>query len=279
MKIEFDECTKCAHFVILCKWHEISVMVRWIQRMKLCVNNKNIRVLFCVLALIFCPPSFSGEKTQLIFTDIVDQLPSSIVAQRVLRAAYQRMGIGITFLLVPNLRTKTLLENHEVDGMSYRFSDAPIQNLVKLSVPITSEDLCVYTVDKKFVVNGYQSLRPYSIGYLNGARIFDDNLKEMRTETAPSEESLLRKLSAGRTDLVVESRASLCTAKKLGLNNVVMLEPSLESVLGYHWLSPAHQNLIPKLEQILKEMAREGTIKKIQRQVWDDYNADCANVK
>ena len=254
-------------------------MFGWIQKMKFFVNKKNINLFLFGLLLTFGKPGFGGEKTQLIFSDIVDQLPSSIVAQRVLRAAYQRMGIGVTFLLIPNLRTKALLESNEIDGMSYRFSDVPIANMLKVSVPITSDEFYVYSVDKKFVVNGYESLRPYSIGYLSGARIFDDNLKEMRTETAPSEESLMRKLSAGRTDLVVESRASLCTAKKLGLKNIVMLEPSLDNLLGYHWLNASHQNLIPKLEEILKEMTREGAIKKIKKQVWDEYSADCANVK
>ena len=237
--------------------------------------KKNIFILLLLLASVFSAPGIAKEQRQLIFTDIVDPLPSSIIAQRVLRIAYQRLGITLTFLLVPNLRTKSLLENHEVDGMVYRFSDKPLSNLVKVSVPITAEDFCVYAVNKKFTVNGYQSLRPYSIGYLNGAKIFDENLRDFQIETAPNEESLLRKLAAGRTDLVIESRASLCTVKKLGLTNIMMLEPSVDKVFGYHWLARNHQEIVPKIEQILKEMTHDGTIKKIQKQVWAEYNASC----
>lgn len=232
-------------------------------------------MLSLLLALICLRPAEAA--TQLVLADIVDQLPSSLMAQRVLSQAYMQLGIEIKVLELPNSRTRILLENQELDGMVFRLADSDLFDLQKISTPITYEEFAVFTIHEKFKVDGYASLKPYLNGYLTGAKVLEDHLQAMRVETAPNQDSLFKKLAAGRTDTVIESRASACRLKKLKLSEIHMLEPALDKILGYHWLSARHQALIPRLNAVLKKMDQDGTIRKIQKETWKTYKANCAS--
>lgn len=238
--------------------------------------NKSPRLsCFIFVSLLgFCGAVWSA---QVVLADIIDSLPSSVMAQRVLVHAYKQIGVEVKFLELPNFRTRNLLESKAIDGVVYRLADNSIFDLIKIPVPITFEDFAVFSVNQQFKVAGYKSLQTYSIGYLSGARIFEDRLSGLRVDTAPNMESLFKKLAAGRTDTVIESRYSFCKTKELGLNNIVMLEPSLEKILGYHWLSKRREQLIPKLNAELRKMQREGTIQKIQEQVLKETRLECVN--
>jgi polar amino acid transport system substrate-binding protein len=159
--------------------------------------------------------------------------------------------------------------------VDFRIAEAKLGDLQKIATPIAYEELVVFSVNKRFKVAGYRSLQPYSIGYLLGSRIFEEKLKGMSVDTAPNLESLFNKLQAGRTDIAVDSRASFCRARKLGLTKVTILEPSLEKLLANHWVSRRHAALIPRLEAVLKKMKQDGAIKKIQEGAWKDFTAQC----
>lgn len=219
----------------------------------------------------------AARSAQVVLADITDNLPSSVMAQRVLVHAYMQLGIEVKILELPNFRTRNLLESQALDGVVYRLAESPIFDLIKIPVPISFEDFTVFSVNQHFKVRGYKSLQPYSIGHLTGARVLEDRLSGFRVDTAPNTESLFKKLAAGRTDTVIESRYSLCRARELGLNNIVMLEPSLEKILGYHWLSKRREELIPRVSAVLKKMQRDGSIQKIQEQVLKETRLACAN--
>lgn len=218
-------------------------------------------------------PVFS--HAQLVFATMVDPRPSSITAQRILVQAYRQLGITLKFEALPNYRVARRIDEGSIDGVDFRIADTKVGDMQKIAVPIAYEELVVFSVNPRFKVDGYGSLQPYSIGYLSGAKIFEDKLKGMRIDTAPSLESLFNKLEAGRTDIAVDSRASYCRTKKFGPAKIVMLEPSLEKILAYHWLSKRHESLMPRLEAVLKKMQRDDTIRKIQEEAWKDYNAQC----
>ncbi len=198
-----------------------------------------------------------------------------MMAQRVLLHAYRQLGITVRFEELPNSRTRSLLDSQAIDGVDFRIMDSPVSDLEKIAIPIAYEEFVVFSVNRQFKVDGYRSLQPYTIGYLAGARIFEERLQGMKVDTAPNLDSLFNKLEAGRTDVVLDSRASYCIAGKLGLKNVRMLEPSLEKILAYHWLSKRHQALIPRLETVLKKMKQDKTIRKIQEETWKEFNAQC----
>jgi hypothetical protein len=253
------------------------------------------RIFFGLLGLAFATISFAyvdldssntfnpGQNTKttspiiLKFSDIADSAPNSRAAQQILREAYKKLDIEIEIKILPNSRTVSLLELNELDGLVYRVANVPLYDLSKINVPILFEEIHAFTVDHPIEIESYLSLKPYSIGFFAGSRIFEDRLKGMRVDTAPSEESLLRKLAMGRTQMAVSTRSSFCRAKKLGLPSIRILEPALEKILGYHWLSDRHQHLYPKIERVLKTMEKNGRIKQINEEMWKSFDEECAN--
>ncbi|MFZ6646907.1 substrate-binding periplasmic protein [Undibacterium sp. TJN25] len=234
----------------------------------------------CLPALAFAQlhpqsPAPLAAKAPLVFAVSVDQGPSAIMAQRILLEAYRQLGIRIRFEALPNPRIVALAAAGGLDGVDFRIADTPLGDMQKIGIPIAYEELVVFSLNPHIKINGYRSLQGYLTGYLSGARIVEDQLKGMPADTAPNLESLFNKLQAGRTDIVIDSRSSYCKAKMMGLDKVVMLEPPLEKLLGYHWLSVRHQALIPRLDAVLKKMKRDDTMKKLQDDAWRDFNAQC----
>jgi polar amino acid transport system substrate-binding protein len=229
------------------------------------------------LLLTLANSSSATAATQLVLSDIPDNLPPSLMARQVLVHAYAQLGVEIKILELPNSRTKAMLANQSLDGMVYRLADSALSDLQKIPTSLSYEEFAVFTRNKKFTVEGYASLTPYLNGYRAGSKLLEDNLKGMRVETAPNQDSLFKKLAAGRTDTVIESRGAYCRLKQLGLSEIILLEPGLDKILAYHWLSARHQNLIPRLSAVLKKMEKDGSIRKIQQDVWKTYQAHCTS--
>ncbi|MBC3869326.1 substrate-binding periplasmic protein [Undibacterium oligocarboniphilum] len=210
---------------------------------------------------------------QIIILD--DTRPSSVAAREVLQQAYQRLKIPVQFIEVPAKRGIGLLQAGSADGVTFRLTLEPDYDMLPVKVPVTSEELMVYTSGKNFEVHGFASLQPYLTGYVNGVLIIAEHTGNLRTDTAPSIDSLFRKLAAGRTDIALESRQSLCHVIRLGLTQIVMLEPSLMQRPGFHVLHKKYQTLIPKLEVVLSQMEKQGEIRKINEAAIQSYLSHC----
>jgi polar amino acid transport system substrate-binding protein len=219
--------------------------------------------------------SASGVVSELSIATNQDTRPSVQAAEKVLVQAYGKLGIHIKFFPLPTKRTFMVADEGGLDGLAMRLYNDGQGGMEKVDVPIGMEEGVVYTAGKHFEVHGYESLRPYLVGYVRGIPILDAKLKDFRTETAPNLESVFRKLAAGRTDVVIESRSSMCMVKKLGLDSIFSLEPGLGPVYGYHYLHKSHHELIPKLEEVLRQMQSDGSIKRIQDETLRDYLAAC----
>lgn len=201
---------------------------------------------------------------------------SSVMAQKILRHAYAKIGIKINFLPLPAARSTLMWEDGRLDGLSYRLIDSQLENGIRLTIPITKGDVVAFSIKQRFEIAGYDSLQAYLVGYMAGVPFLLERLKNVpRKEPAPSIESLFRKLQLGRSDLVLESRLSSCFAQKMGMSNIVILEPALETILGYHYLHIRHKKLAEALEKILRNMERDGTIKKYQDEATREFMLRC----
>ncbi len=232
-----------------------------------------LRFAAAVALLLAAWPALAVEELRIATQQ--SSRPSTMMAERILTLAYQKLGMRVSFVLLPNRPTLRAAETNSVDGISFRLVDEGRADMQKISVPVAYEDAVIFTVNRQFEVAGFASLKPYVTGYVGGIHALEIMLQGMQTDVAPNLESLFRKLDAGRTDIAIESRFSLCTAKKLGLNRITILEPSLEKRPGYHFIHKRHQALIPRLEAVLHNMQADGTIKRIQDEAVRDFNADC----
>lgn len=205
--------------------------------------------------------------------------PSTLMAQKVLSKAYEQLGIKLNFIATPAARAINMWNAGRLDAVSAKVIDTGLPDSIKIDIPIVYEEAVVFAVKKNVSVDGFDSLKPYVVGYVSGIIYLGDRLRNVtQKETAPNLESLFRKLDAGRTDVAVDSRFSFCLVRKLGLNRIHILEPSLEKRLGYHFLHTRHQQLAPALELVLRNMEKDGSIKKIQEDVMQEYMEQCTEL-
>lgn len=229
----------------------------------------------CALAALGSITTAHAQTTSLNFAVTSDDRFSKTMAQRVLSAAYKELGIDVTFTPLPIRRGYAQAETGEVDGLGMTVSLELAPTLLRVEVPISYEETAVYATRRDFVPNGFASLQPFLIGHIAGVRYFEQRLQGMRTDPAPNLEALFRKLELGRTDLVTESRFNSCLLKQLGLNKVVLLQPSLEVVPGFHFVHTKHAALVPRITAVLRKMEADGSTRKIQASALREYQAQC----
>lgn len=236
---------------------------------------RGARLCICALVVLSGIAMAQPLGNTLNFAVTSDERFSKTLAQRVLIAAYKELGMELTFTPLPIRRGYAQAETGEVDGLGMTVSLELAPSLLRVDVPIAYEETAVWATRRDFVPNGFASLQPYLVGHIAGVRYFEQRLQGLRTDPAPNLEALFRKLELGRTDLVTESRFNGCLLKQLGLNKVVLLQPSLEVLPGYHFLHTKHAALLPRITAVLRKMETEGSIKKIHAAALREHQALC----
>jgi polar amino acid transport system substrate-binding protein len=189
------------------------------------------------------------------------------IGREVLAEAYRRVDTPLLFKEVPALRA--LAESAEgradgelqrMDGLGKRYP-----TLVQVRVPINWFDVVVLTREARFTPNGWDSLRPYSVGFHRGILAIEQGTRGMRIDPAPSNALVLRKLMIGRTDVAVlpdvEGRELLA---KMNDGSISVLAPPIARIELYHYLHERHRALAQRLETALKAMQADGSIAAIR---------------
>ena len=223
-----------------------------------------------VLVLLFLSlmPLFALEK--MTFVTVQNSVIVNIT-QQVMKEAYKQLGIEIKVEYFPAKRALFLAnagklydgELHRIHGIEKRFP-----NLIPVPVPINYLEGVALSYKKDFKINGWESLRPYSIAVRRGIAFTNRGTKGMNRVVLNTNEHLMQMLNAKRIDMVVMSRINalkqLQNEKK---SEIIILEPPVEVFEMYHYVHKKNIHLVPKLTSILKQMQKEGKIQKIR----DDY--------
>lgn len=196
--------------------------------------------------------------------------PATTIAEQVMAEAYRRLGLGLEVHRLPGERALLSANDGKLDGELYRKvgMEKMYPHLVIVPVPLLTYEVVVFTRGTRFVVNGWESLRPFNIGFVRGIKIIEQNTQGMTIEPVATMQQAFQKMELGRTDLVVANRASgQAVVKALQLEDVSTLSPPLASFPVFHYLHRKHESLLPKLTAVLKQMQKDQSIEKIQKTV------------
>ncbi|MCP4458724.1 MAG: transporter substrate-binding domain-containing protein [Cytophagales bacterium] len=239
--------------------------------------NRSI-LLLCSLVTLLCGiPSLDAQEKIVIGVDEFSTYLVDVVSKKVLQEAYLRCGVTVEFKKLPMDRALYLADNGEIDGIDDRIAGVEQQypNLMMIPVPIASADLVVITKNISFIVNGWNSLKPYTIGYISGTKIIEKRTLGMKTEAVDTLQQVLKMLDHSRIDIVIHTRSALCDVRKMKLSTLKLLEPPLEHVNVYHYLNKKHQALHGKLKEVLTRMADEQVIERIQKEAYQEWLTSC----
>ena len=192
------------------------------------------------------------------------------IAREVLTMAYGKLGITLLYKEMPAARALAESASGLVDGEFQRHDglSATYPDLLQINVPINWLDMCVFTRNADFKPNGWDSLRPYRIGYHRGIVVVEEGTRGMNADPADTNELVMRKLLAGRTDIaVMNSIDGQLQLRALGDKSLHMLTPQVSHIQLYHYLNRKNAAIAKKLEPVLQEMQANGSIAAIRKRV------------
>ena len=226
-------------------------------------------IILVVIIVVTCRVSMA--KT--LNFSCIEETPDIEISRLVLAEAYGRLGIDITIQELPGLRALIYANEGLTDGELFRAKgiEDEYTNLVRIQVPINTVDVVVITKSFSFKVNGWQSLKPYSIGIQSGITFIESiisNIEGLKVIRVKNSSQLLGMLENERIDIVVAPRISaLLSLSDLKSKTITILEPPLQIMPLFHYLNKKHQSLVPELEDVLQKMEDEGEIQRIR----DEY--------
>ncbi|MDM4766200.1 transporter substrate-binding domain-containing protein [Pelomonas sp. SE-A7] len=222
------------------------------------------------LSAIALAPHWVGAQPGLMRSStLLEQDPATTVAERVMREAYRRLGLELQVQAMPGERSLISANSGETDAELYRRAgiDRLYPQLLQVPVPLLTYEIVVFTKSRPFAIEGWESLRPYRLGYVKGIKIVEEMTAGMKQEPVATMQQAFVKLDLGRTDLVLANRASgLAALHGLPINGVRVLSPPLATFPVFHYLNKRHEALLPRLTATLREMERERFIRQVQEE-------------
>lgn len=189
----------------------------------------------------------------------------SVIAFQIMKEAYRRLGIDAETEILPNERALHDANNGATDAENIRKAgiEKIYSNLIPVSEPVLNFDVMVFTTGLTFAMNGWDSLRPYSICLLRGMKVAEDGTAGMRQLISSTPEQVIRMLAAGRCDVAVLGRGIWTEIDRLRVGSFRALEPPVATVPLFHYVNRRHADLAPKLAEMLRQMQLDGTIDRV----------------
>jgi len=193
------------------------------------------------------------------------------ICDRIITEAFKRLGLELEIVDLPSERALINANDGIDDGNFARVEGLEKQypNLIRVAEEITTFEFVAFTAGPAFRTTGWASLKPYNVGIITGWKILESNITGVGSLTKVRDEQLLfGLLAAGKADVVVyDRRQGRVVLAQLGLRGITELEPPLAVKSMYPYLHKRHAALVPRLEQTLREMRKDGTFQRIAVEV------------
>lgn len=182
--------------------------------------------------------------------------------------AFRRAGVELRLVNLPSERSLHAANLGEVDGEGLRIAGLTAQypNLVQVPERYIGISFVAFARDATIRLdNGWDSLKPYSVAYIGGWKMFEANASAARVvNKVDKPEQLFRMLDGGRIDLALYTRADgVALVKGMGLSSIAPVAPALKDVDMYLYLNRKHEALVPKIAKALRDMKADGSYNRI----------------
>lgn len=195
---------------------------------------------------------------------------------KILKIAYRRLGIEISVDGLPGVRAINEANNGNSDGEIVRLKRVLVEyrNLRAVPEPIVTIDSHIASKDKSIKVEGWATVKKYSVTTVRGYRTLEQRLKGYDHILMPDVKSALKMLKRDRVQILVLTKFDILRGlKQTGYQGIFILEPPVSRLPLHHMLNKKHEALVPKISAVLKAMKADGTHKKI----YDAFLADYEN--
>jgi ABC-type amino acid transport substrate-binding protein len=222
---------------------------------------------FVLLSFVVIPLAVGEIRERVIHVGAAGfDFANSIVAREILVEAYDKIGYRAEFPVYPPTRMIASFKSGEVDAMliaEASFSEM-YPGVIRVGTVIWNDELVAFS-KSPLTVKGWESLKPYRIGYISAMFIIENHLEpDYKTFPVGNPVQLFKMLDADRTDAVVTSRAvGDFMISTLGLSGISRTGETLEFVPNYHFVSKNYADVARRLSVVLEEMEKSGRIAEI----------------
>jgi len=183
---------------------------------------------------------------------------------------FLRIGIDAKTVLLPSERSLISANSGVDDGNIARIKgiEKKYINLVMVPEKIIDFDFVVFTKNTNIQINNWEDLRSYNVAFINGWKFFEKRVTQYKSLVRVKDSiQLFELLSHDRVDVVLyDLWSGLWQARQVQTKGILYLNPPLARVELYLYLNKKHQNLVPALAKVLKQMKQDGTYKLIYEQ-------------
>jgi polar amino acid transport system substrate-binding protein len=209
----------------------------------------------------------------------IENIPDQFVGGELLKVVYSRLAIQVELIDLPAKRA--LLESSEgrLDGEVHRNINVQTQypTLLMIRPALNYIEPSVFSSKAAPAVTGWDAIKSYRIGIVRGVGTSEDGTRGMASVLPVNTlDQLMQMLAEDRMDVAVsDSFSGLAVIKKLGLaGRIKVLTPPLQKNEIYHFLHEKHRDLVPRVEQVLREMQASGELERLRKQLIERYLAE-----
>jgi polar amino acid transport system substrate-binding protein len=190
----------------------------------------------------------------------------------VAREAFRRAGMQLKLIQLPAERALLNANAGIDDGEVSRIAgmEKAYPNLVPVPEKLVDHHFVAFTRNVKLANATWESLTPFSVGYIRGYKIVENNLKPAtRTATANDAEQLFTMLDKGRVEIAIYRRwEGIVLARKMGIKNLRIIEPSLAEKEIFIYLHKKNADKVPLLAAALRDIKAEGLFMRACREAF-----------
>ncbi len=221
-----------------------------------------------VLTFLASPSAKSEPSFTMAFGRDPEQDPQYRFYEQIYREAFKELGYQFSYKVMPSKRSSLSANQGKVDGEPQRIAsyNQTYRNMIRVEEPIFINRTIAITLNPEIRLNGLDSLKdtPYRVDYLRGSVWSREQLQplvpEDRLTSVDSASIGLNRLKAGRTDIFIA--LELVIHKELQNPEFKKLSVRQAGVIGqnysYPFLHTMHQELAPKLNEVLLQMKNDG---------------------
>ena len=182
------------------------------------------------------------------------------------KAMFKRIGVEVEVTAVPTERSLINVNAGIDDGDLFRVAGVEVEypNLIRIPEKIMDNDFVAFTKRTDIRIRRWADLKPYSVAYTTGWKIYDRNVKGVQElVTTASINGLPSLLDNNRVDVILMDRWQGQWVLQQTGHQFMLQEPPLASVEIFTYLNKKHAALVPKVAQALRDMKADGSYQKI----------------
>ncbi len=205
---------------------------------------------------------------------LLEPEPVAEMAERILRQAYRRLGYDLLVERMPAERSLISANAGETDGELYRRAgiEQVYPHLHRVPVALASYEIVAFAREHRLPVQGWESLRPYRLGFVKGIKVLEEKTAGMQVEAVAKLQQAFAKLERGRCDIVLANRITgLALLRGQAKSGIAVVGAPLTAFPVFHYLHDRHLALLAAVTASLQEMERDHSLAQIQEAVRAEF--------